>query len=118
MGSKDGLSISGAGGDSVEVRHLPEGGGEEARRDDGGHGNRVRVQLDHREHSAGPDPVPFALLLSFTRHLIREQCGSDAMILAMYAARREQGATEEQMQLLLKAVMKEHATYGLWPKGF
>jgi hypothetical protein len=40
------------------------------------------------------------------------------MMLAMYAARRDQGATEEQMQLLLKAVMKEHATHGLWPKGF
>lgn len=40
------------------------------------------------------------------------------MILAMYAAAREQNVTKEEMQKLLRAVMAEHSTHGFWPKGF
>jgi hypothetical protein len=40
------------------------------------------------------------------------------MILAMYAAAKEQGVSREQMQTMLNAVMKEHATHNVWPEGF
>lgn len=40
------------------------------------------------------------------------------MILAMYAAEREQGASKEQMRQLYAAVSREHATHNHWPKGF
>jgi len=40
------------------------------------------------------------------------------MILAMYAAADEQKVSKEQMQTMLRAVMKEHATHNVWPKGF
>lgn len=40
------------------------------------------------------------------------------MILAMYAAVAEQKVSKAQMQTMLNAVMKEHATRNVWPKGF
>jgi hypothetical protein len=40
------------------------------------------------------------------------------MILAMYAATREQSVSKDQMQTMLRAVMLEHTTNNVWPKGF
>jgi hypothetical protein len=62
--------------------------------------------------------IAFPLLVSFTRHLIRHQVGSDALLLAMYAAADEMKVSKEQMQKLLRAVTHEHATHNIWPRDF
>ena len=39
-------------------------------------------------------------------------------MLAMYAAASEQNVPKEKMLALLQAVMREHETGCVWPKGF
>ena len=78
------------------------------------------MQRDHVQQRPGGDDstIAFPLLLAFTRHLIREQCGTDSLILAMHSAAREQNVPREEMQKFLRAVMAEHTAGGFWPKGF
>jgi len=39
-------------------------------------------------------------------------------MLAMYAAADEMKVSRAQVQKLLRAVMQEHTTHNVWPKGF
>jgi hypothetical protein len=120
MGHKEGLPVPATGGDSVALRpvHRREPG--TALGNGADDGNRRGVQRESLEQRPGGDdsPIAFSLLLAFTRHLIREQCGTDSLILAMHAAAHEQGVSKEEMQKFLRAVMAEHTAGGFWPKGF
>jgi len=118
MGSKSGLSVLGDGGDSVSMRNISGRQRRKEGADDRIHGDRLRVQFDDRKRGEERSDIAFALLLSFTRHLVRKQCGQDAMILAMYCAQDEQEASAEQIRRLMNAVLTEHDVHGFWPKGF
>jgi hypothetical protein len=64
------------------------------------------------------DDIPFELLVAFTRHLIRNTVGGDAMYLAINSARVDLGVSRDAVQTMLRAVLQEHATHSIWPKDF
>ena len=57
------------------------------------------------------------LLIEFTRALIRECPGSDALYLAMAAAADRADASDVELEALKSAVRQEQAR-GIWPAGF
>lgn len=119
MGRKDGLPVPDMGGGPLALRNLLEGGRSSEGGDDSIDGNRSGMQRDSESGSSGPDsPVSFGLLLSFTRHLIRNMVSGDVLMLALYAARSEQQASDEEVKNLARAILAEHNRHGIWPKGF
>ena len=120
MGSKRGVSVPGEGrdrGNAMALRDLPARRPGDKGGDDGSHGDRDGLLVSPVQQRAGRDDTPFALLLSFTRHLVRNTCGGDAIWLALSSAMTEQNASQEQMKILKEAVFKEHAR-GIFPEGF
>lgn len=63
-------------------------------------------------------PVSNEFLLAFVRHLIRETTSSDMIWLALDAAKRETGATKEELEALLTAVSEERTAHPIYPPGF
>lgn len=118
------LPVADGEGRTELVRRDPErvvGGG-------GGESSRALVRrrgVLHApvQHRAGGDPAPAAspvrldLLVAFTKHLIRNTCTSDPIWLSIYAAAEETGVTEDEMKLMMKSVMVEHAQRN-FPEGF
>ena len=64
------------------------------------------------------DDPAFALLLSFTRQLVRELVNPDMIALALYAAQAETGATKEQVLALHEAAAGYWKKNKIWPEGF
>ena len=96
-------------------RDPKSGGGEETGTD----GRLVRRSglLRESEQRSGRNAASIEFLIAFVRHLIRENPSSDALYLAMRAAAKEVGITQEQAQLFRAAIMMEQRK-APWPKGF
>ena len=65
---------------------------------------------------AGQSP-PVALLIAFTRRLIHISPSGDRLKLAMYGARADVNATDEEVESFWAAVLGE-MDQSAWPKGF
>jgi len=82
------------------------------------HRRGVLLESEQRPtDDAGQTPVSVRLLLAFTRALIRETGCHSKLTLAMYAARAEADASDEEMEVFLEAVAGE-ASRNPYPKGF
>lgn len=68
-----------------------------------------------QQHEQRP-AVPVALLVAFTRRLVRYVCSGDAIWLAMNDAKNDIGATDEEVAAL-QAAIDEHAGRN-FPPGF
>lgn len=66
-----------------------------------------------RAHSA----ARVDLLVAFTRALIRHHPSGDAIMLSLYHAQHETGASDEEVAVMTEAVLGE-AAQSPWPKGF
>ncbi len=64
------------------------------------------------------EAVPLNLLLAFTRRLVLNTVGGDAVMLAMWAACKDVGMPRDQGEQLLAAALREQQTNGIWPQGF
>ena len=81
------------------------------------HRRRVLLEPEQRpEEDAGKAP-PVALLIAFTRRLIHVSPSGDRLKLAMYGARADVNATDEEVDAFWAAVLGE-MEQSPWPKGF
>jgi len=118
MGQENRLSLPSTGGDSMALRDVYRRGAEVEKGNGGGDGDRRGLQREPVQHGPGPDDIPFELLAAFTRYLVRHTVSGDALYLAIADAADDCKAPKAQVQTMIRAILKEHTTHSIWPKGF
>jgi hypothetical protein len=118
MGQNNRLPVSATGGDSVALRHLPRRDAEIEATDGTSDGNRSGLWSDPLQFGPRSDDFAFALLISFTRNLVRGVVGGDALFLALSTTQKETGASKEQIQTLHDALIGYWKRNNIWPDGF
>jgi len=63
-------------------------------------------------------PVTVEQLACFTKHLVRNICGRDVIILAAYGAAADLGMEPKELVRLVVASFSEQDRHGFFPKGF
>ena len=63
------------------------------------------------------DAPSIEFLVTFLRHLIRNNPSSDVLMLTMLSASKEAGITVEQANKFIAAILEEQGK-SHWPKGF
>ena len=98
------------------MRGNNEGGGDGETGDDGRLVRRGGL-LRESERGQEGDAPSIEFLVAFVRHLIRNNPSSDTLFLAVLAAPKEVGITQEQANKFVAAVLDEQEKSG-WPKDF
>ena len=74
-------------------------------------------QPEQRQVQDAQDQELLKLLVVFTRELIRNSCGSDAIFLAANSAKNQVNPSQEVLLRFTKAIALEHSK-NYFPKGF
>jgi hypothetical protein len=82
------------------------------------HRGRMLQLNEQRPSVDGEIHPPIELLICFVKHLVRNTVSHDALLLSLYAATRETGATRAEITALKKAILNERNLKSPWPKDF